>query len=56
MDAEQAFAEKLSAEGKLVIHRPFCSGLRTCGGCNVVQGYNSSHFLCEEEGQSPAAL
>eukprot|EP00884_Botryococcus_braunii_P012712 jgi/Botrbrau1/21441/Bobra.0216s0049.1 len=56
MDAEQDFAEKLNAEGTIVIHRPICSGLRTCGGCNVVQGYNSSHFLCEGQEGSPAEV
>ena len=35
MGAEEAFARRLDAAGRIRIHWPACAGMRGCGGCAV---------------------
>lgn len=36
MGAEEAFARRLDAAGRIRIHWPACAGMRGCGGCAVL--------------------
>ncbi|KAK9843956.1 hypothetical protein WJX81_000464 [Elliptochloris bilobata] len=40
MGAEEAFARRLDAAGRIRIHWPACAGMRGCGGCPVVASYD----------------
>ena len=43
MGAEEAFARRLDAAGRIRIHWPACAGMRGCGGC-AVRPHFASHL------------
>lgn len=46
MDAEEAYARALHANGRIFLHDPICGGLRACGNCSVVADFNEHGFIC----------
>ena len=47
MDAEEQYAVRAMESGRVFIHWPVCTGLRTCGGCAIVASYDEKRgYIC----------